>query len=392
MKRRTIAIGLLIIVLVAAAAGWLAGRLIQSPAEVAARRAPPEPSPILVPVETRRLSADVVTRGTARFGSPQTLSLTPTRLKSGRQLVTRLPAPGTKLGEGDVVLTVSGRPVFLLKGREPSYRDLGPGIAGKDVRQLEAAMKRIGVDPGPADGLFDAGTERAVEKLYARAGFEAMRATEAQLQAIRPLEAELLDNARARAGIQLPADEMIFVSRTPVRVTKLPLDRGDRARGAVMTVTDVTVAIDSAVPIEEAPLVKRGMKVRIDEPDLGIKETGVVSDVAKTPGTEGVDGFHVYIEVLVDGAPPTLVGASVRLTIPVKSTEGEVLAVPASALSLGPDGSSRIQRAIDGGLEFVQVEPGLSAGGFVEVTPIEGTLEPTDRVVIGFRGGAEARA
>jgi peptidoglycan hydrolase-like protein with peptidoglycan-binding domain len=392
MKRRTIAFGLLIIVLVAAAAGWLAGMLIQSPAEVAARRAPPEPSPILVQVEKRPLSSDVVTRGTARFGSPQTLSLTPTRLKSGRRLVTRLPAPGTKLDEGDVVLTVSGRPVFLLKGREPSYRDLGPGIAGGDVRQLEAALGRLGLDPGPADGLFDADTERAVTRLYSRAGFDAMRATEAHLGAVRPLEAELLDNARARAGIQLPADEVIFVRSTPVRVTKLPLDPGDRPRGAVMTVTDVTVAIDSAVPIEEAPLVKRGMKVRIDEPDLGIKETGVVNEVAKTPGTEGVDGFHVYIEVLVDGGPPTLVGASVRLTIPVRSTEGEVLAVPASALSLGPDGSSRVQRAIDGGLEFVRVEPGLSAGGFVEVTPIEGTLEPTDRVVIGFRGGAEARA
>jgi peptidoglycan hydrolase-like protein with peptidoglycan-binding domain len=392
MKRRTIAFGLLIIVLVAAAAGWLAGRLIQSPAEVAARRAPPEPSPILVQVEKRPLSSDVVTRGTARFGSPQTLSLTPTRLKSGRRLVTRLPAPGTKLDEGDVVLTVSGRPVFLLKGREPSYRDLGPGIAGGDVRQLEAALGRLGLDPGPADGLFDADTERAVTRLYSRAGFDAMRATEAHLGAVRPLEAELLDNARARAGIQLPADEVIFVRSTPVRVTKLPLDPGDRPRGAVMTVTDVTVAIDSAVPIEEAPLVKRGMKVRIDEPDLGIKETGVVNEVAKTPGTEGVDGFHVYIEVLVDGAPPTLVGASVRLTIPVRSTEGEVLAVPASAVSLAPDGSSRVQRAARGGLEFVRVEPGLSAGGFVEVTPIEGTLEPTDRVVVGFRGGVDGRA
>jgi peptidoglycan hydrolase-like protein with peptidoglycan-binding domain len=260
------------------------------------------------------------------------------------------------------------------------------------VHQLEAAFRRLGLDPGPADGLFDSDTERAVANLYSRAGFEAMRATEAQLRAVRPREAELLDNARAGAGVQLPADEVIFVERTPVRVTKLPLDPGDRPRGAVMTVTDVIVAIDSAVPIEEAPLVKRGMKVRIDEPDLGIKETGVVSEVAKTPGTDGADGFHVAIEVLVDGAPSTLVGASVRLTIPVKSTEREVLAVPASALSLAPDGSSRVQRATDGGLEFVRVEPGLSAGGFVEVTPLDGTLEPADRVVIGFRGGAEARA
>ena len=36
---------------------WYAGSRIQSPAEVAARTAPPEPSPILVPVESRVLSS-----------------------------------------------------------------------------------------------------------------------------------------------------------------------------------------------------------------------------------------------------------------------------------------------------------------------------------------------
>jgi len=34
----------------------------------------------------------------------------------------------------------------------------------------------------------------------------------------------------------------------------------------------------------------------IDEPDLGIKATGVVKRVAETPGTDGVDGYHVYLE------------------------------------------------------------------------------------------------
>ncbi len=392
MKRHTIAAAVLTLVLVSAIGGWLGDTLIQSPAEVAARRAPPEPSPILVPVEERALSTDVVSRGTARFGSPETLSLISTRLKSGRQRVTRLPALGTKFVEGDVLLTVSGRPVFLFEGSEPSYRDLGPGIEGNDVRQLEAAMKRIGLDPGRVDGVFDRKTERAVATLYSREGFDPLRATEDQLAAVRPLEAELLDNARARPGVQLPADEVIFVPNTPVRVTKLPLDPGDPPSGPIMTVTDVIVAIDSAVPLEEARLVKRGMKVRIDEPDLGIKAAGVVSEVAKTPGTDGADQFQVHFSVRVKRVPPTLVGASVRLTIPVKSTKGSVLAVPVSALSLASDGSSRVQRATGSGLEFVRVEPGLSAGGFVEVTPIGGTLEPRDLVVVGFKGRTDVGA
>jgi hypothetical protein len=190
----------------------------------------------------------------------------------------------------------------------------------------------------------------------------------------------------------VPADEVIFVPNTPVRVTELAVAPGDEPGGAIMTVTGVVVTIDSSLPLEEAPLVQEGMEVLIDEPDLGIEETGVVSRVADTPGTDGVDGFHVYLEVLVDGAPPTLVGASVRLTIPIESTEGPVLVVPVSALSLAPDGSSRVQRAIDGRLEFVGVDPGLSAGGFAEVTPIDGTLEAGDLVVVGFEGGADSGA
>jgi len=54
---------------------WYAGSKIQSPAEMAARTAAPEPSPILVPVESRVLSSDVVTRGTVRFGLPQPISI-----------------------------------------------------------------------------------------------------------------------------------------------------------------------------------------------------------------------------------------------------------------------------------------------------------------------------
>jgi hypothetical protein len=38
----------------------------------------------------------------------------------------------------------------------------------------------------------------------------------------------------------------------------------------------------------------------------------------------------------------------------------------------------------NGSLEFIRVEPGLSADGFVEVTPLDGTLAPDQLVVIGY--------
>ncbi len=64
-----------------------------------------------------------------------------------------------------------------------------------------------------------------------------------------------------------------------------------------------------------------------------------------------------------------------------------MLAVPVGALSLAADGSTRVQRRNGSVLEFVTVEPGLSADGMVEVTPIDGSLAAGDLVVVGFDQG-----
>lgn len=536
-SRRKLFLAILGAIAVAGVAGWLASSSIHSPAELAARTAPPDASAILVPAEERVLSSDIVTRGTARFGSPQELFLSPSALKPEGGIVARLPLPGTELREGDVVLTTSGRPVFLLIGDRPSFRDLGPGLTGEDARQLEEALARLGFNPGTVDGVYDDATGAAVAEWYSLAGFSAFQASAAQLEAIRTLNADsnstqielisaqdalstaqaALDSARAanarvlqavadaqtavttataiadannraasaevaakqaavdtlvadggtpaetsaaradlslaqavaevtrvtgegdvtaaqsaeraasadvtstsndiraaeaavrnanaaltvrmrqadlaaselglataQAGVQVPADEVIYLASAPVRVSEVTVAAGAPVSGALMKVTNAVVAVDGALRLEEAALAKEGMVVQIDEPDLNINTTGVISRVAESPGTNGVDGFHVYFEVLVDGAPPSLVGTSVRLTVPVESTGGAVLAVPVSAVTLSADGSSRVQRQINGLLEFVTVDPGLSAEGYVEVTPVQGELKAGDLVVVGF--------
>ena len=72
-------------VILAGAVGWFAGTQIRSPAEVASRTNAPVAAPILVPAEERVLSTDIVTRGTARFGSPQQLSLAVVRPQDPRR-------------------------------------------------------------------------------------------------------------------------------------------------------------------------------------------------------------------------------------------------------------------------------------------------------------------
>jgi hypothetical protein len=547
---------------------WYMGSKIQSPAEVAARTAPPEPSAILVPAESRVLSSDVVTRGTVRFGLPQPISIAPSTVKGGAGLISSLPRPNTQFGEGEVMLSASGRPVFVLRGAAPAFRDMFPGTSGGDVHQLEEALARLGFDPGPVDGNYDQKTSAAVERLYQKAGWDAFgptreqraavlaierdwsdaargrlaaetaretavrgvaaaratadqntrqaaldvaarvggsrqladaragkslaleaeraRAThataaadadvatqmadralivldprqtettraaaEAKLKVARSaqrkarLEANLavqnamreanlaeervkvaegavnaarlegersvraaqeqqtlaefdlkvateryerldreLAAARAKLGVQLPADEVVFIPSLPIRVHEVTASVAGNASGPVMSVTDNELSIDSQLAIEAAPLVKPGMKVAIDEQALGIKATGIVETVANTPGTRGVDGYHFYLGVRVETTPVLLAGFSVRLTIPVETTKGAVTAVPTSAVSLAADGTSRVLVDRGGRQEYVTVQPGLSTGGYVEVNAPDGRLAPGQLVVVGYK-------
>ncbi|MGH8646722.1 MAG: peptidoglycan-binding protein, partial [Gammaproteobacteria bacterium] len=408
IQRTRVLFGVMGFAALLAVGGWVASLRVESPADVAARAAPPTPSPILVPVEERVLSSNIVTRGTARFGLPQLISIVPSALKAKAGLITTLPLRNTQLREGSVMLTASGRPVFALQGKIPAYRDLVPSRSGDDVRQLEQGLNRLGFDPGPIDGTYDERTSAAVAQWYTSAGFEPFEPTPDQLAHIRALEREwgeaeknkvaaaaafagaprAVEAARAKAehanraaaaeikamiaeralivldprqpetartaveaklelaraaatasqlagevevqaaldaqkaavreaklaadradrlvadldiakrtlGVQVPADEIVFIPTVPVRVQEVTALVGHEARGPVMSVTDNQLVIDSALPLDAAPLVKPGMQVAIDEQALGIKAMGVVARVADTPGTHGVDGYHIYFE------------------------------------------------------------------------------------------------
>jgi multidrug efflux pump subunit AcrA (membrane-fusion protein) len=253
-------------------------------------------------------------------------------------------------------------------------------LAEERIRIAEAAVK--------AARLEGERSVRAALEQQKLAEFDLKGASEKSEKLERELAA-----AREKLGVQVPADEVIFVPSLPVRVHEVTASVGANASGSVMSVTDNELSIDSQLPIEAAPLVKPGMKVTIDEQAVGIKATGIVETVANTPGTRGVDGYHFHLGVKVESTPVSLAGFSVRLTIPVATSKGAVTAVPTSAVSLAADGTSRVQVDRGGVLEYVTVRPGLSAGGYVEVTAAEGQLAPGQLVVVGYRapetGGAK---
>jgi hypothetical protein len=164
--------------------------------------------------------------------------------------------------------------------------------------------------------------------------------------------------------------------------------------GDVMTVSNTTLAVDAGLSPREAKLVRRGMRVRIEDAETGIDLRGRVSRIAARPGTNQqlTDPTKTNVEVTPVGADKRLVNTSVRLRIAIKSTAGKVLTVPINALSVGGDGRSRVQVDIGGGrTRIVPVTPGLAAAGIVEVEPKQpGALKAGDRVVIGTDASASA--
>ena len=581
-KNRALAVGLGAVIL-SSLISWGAATRIRSPAEVAARTAPPTPSAITVPVERRVLSSDVVVRGTVRYGAPISVLLPASSIRKTNAILTSAPVKGKDLTEGSVAFTVSGRPAFVLQGAVPAYRDIGPGAVGDDVRQLQEALIRLGFKPGRTDGVYDDRTGLAVAAWYLRGGWTPSGPSDEQLAALRSAQADWfsaesdllgaqeglsaarhdydiaqqkaaaakgllpppatltpsasssgdsaaaarveqervsaavrvakarravakanddekaaqarlnearhrnpppsneeyaalakqaqdasnraaaardelsaaedaqnaindkgssagghetptastvdpsakLDAATAQAealkaadavafaqrkvglssqragsglsgtklGIQIPAGEVLFFPALPARVDDVKLKVGDETTGPVMTVTSSNLVVESGLSAADAKLVKEGGAVAIKAPDSGVEATGTVTQIATTPGTNGVDPQRYYLEVTPNGLDVGLAGASVVQTISVQTTQGEVLAVPVAALSMASDGTTRVQvQPPRAPARSVTVEPGLAAKGLVAVTPVQGELGPGDLVVVGANNAGSSSA
>ncbi len=173
--------------LLSAAAGVAVGSRLKSPAERAAGREAPPASRITVPVERRQLTASLTLAGEIQFDTPAPVRIAgPVGTSAGQsQVVTRAPAIGQQISEGGVIAEVSGRPVFAFQGELPVFRGFEPGSTGPDVAQLEAALARLGFDPGSVDEIYDDLTERAIDALYLAAGYQSEGPTDEQRSALR---------------------------------------------------------------------------------------------------------------------------------------------------------------------------------------------------------------
>lgn len=368
VRRQRVLLLIAVVAIVVCVAGLVAVWNIKSPAQQAADMAPPPPSVLTATVKEDILAEQVTLRGVVAadsFSVRPLMALTPA-------IVTALPKQaGAVVSEGDMIAEISGRPMFILKGLIPAYRDLGPGLTGKDVSQLQAALVRLEyLEPeNYREGSFDWVTKMAVTQFYKDQGYSS-------------------DCEGSMGTVCL--GEVVFVPSLPAALSMVNVGVGDDAGSSVlMTVQLGMLTVTAIIPGGLEAGVVSGLSATISD-DLNKRECeGSVTSVgaftgASTDGSGAASGYPVTIDAkeCLDGS---WLGLNVRVVIDIATTDGPVLIVSTSAIQMDSDGTTFVQ-VIDavGTIRRVDVATGMVSAGEVEIEPELGQpLSEGEMVVTG---------
>jgi peptidoglycan hydrolase-like protein with peptidoglycan-binding domain len=290
-------------------------------------------------VERGTISATDSWGGTLEYGAPVTVK------SSADGTITRLVDQGATLERGDELYRLNERPVTLLYGVVPMYRNLAPGDRGVDVRQLETNLAKLGYEGFAVDRAYTASTAGAVRAWQADSG------------------AEQTGAVAHRDVVFLPAGG---------RVDALDVSVGDvlRPGAPVLDITGTEQVVNLEADLDDRDRFDIGTKVTVVLPG-GAEIAGTVSTtrvVNLATGQPGEDPESiVQVEIALARAPDDLVGTPVEVTVAVDE-RADVLLVPVNALLALAEGGYGLEVVHDDGTtKIVRVDSGLFADGKVEV-------------------------
>ena len=306
-------------------------------------------------VEQGPLSAVVSLNGTLSYrarpdGSPYSV------INQARGTYTALPEVGARVGCRDVLYRVDDRPVLLLCGAMPAYRNLHEGDAGRDVRQLNRNFRLAG-------RRFTGRTKAALERLQRRRGLDATG--------------------------KLELGDAVFLPR-PVRIAKLAAELGGAARPGAQLAQATADALHVRVDLDASQQgeVKKGDRAEVTLPgNTSVKgRVARLGRVAQAPQGKDADSpaaatVSAFISLDDPGAARGLESAPVQVDVMTKGV-ARALSVPVTALVGKAGGGLAVELVRAGGRrELVAVRAGLfdDAHGRVEV---EGALRPGEHVVV----------
>ncbi|MER8048131.1 peptidoglycan-binding protein [Streptomyces sp. NPDC094032] len=358
-RRRRIVVPLALVAVIGGTGALAVTRPWEGPGTAAAR---PSVGHGTVVVEKGSLSSGIQVGGALAFDAP-----TPV-VPAGQGTLTALPAVGSVVRAGGKLYEVDGRPVVLMNGRRPLWRDLGPGIPdGPDVAQLERNLVRLGHAEGlglSVDGKFTKATAVAVKRWQKSLG--------------------------ARQTGTVARGDVVMLPLDSVRVRRIGAQLGSAVGSAsVMTVTDTALVAVVRPAENQLSRFKPNGRVTVKLSDGGTV-TGRIRSLVRGGSGDGDDqggsgdsgGGAEKTEVTIaldDQRRARQAGpSSVTVTI-VGDTARDALVVPVTAL-LALDGGGYGVRVEEGAAtRLVRVRLGLVADARAQIS---GDVRAGDRVVV----------
>jgi peptidoglycan hydrolase-like protein with peptidoglycan-binding domain len=445
-ERRSRALPVLVVLalLLGVAAGMVARGFI-SPAQVAANAKAPTASLITARVRFGVLTVPVNIRANVGDGNPVQVGA-PSDLNGSLPVVTSVNVrAGQRVSQGQLLLTVAERPVFLFGGAIPLFREMSPGMRGADISELQAGLQAAGYGVGSdASGVYGPGTAAGVAAIYkangvtpvyagSRAGLShlsdqvnaagrALTSARAKLTAdqdskaaksvlaadqaaVTQAEKQLasaeraLASARKTTGAQIPMGELVFVAHLPARVLSVdklgatvgsssgsgqgagPRPVRGKSSSAAVQLGSGKVSLTGFAPMTQARLLRPGMKGTAFSDVSGVKFATRISSVR---------GSRLVL-VPIGRVPSGVVGQNVQVTMTASRVRSFI--VPVAAISTAGSGQTFVTLSVGGGrTRAVHVRLGVSSGGLQAVTPVrQGGLRADDLVVLGI-GAAKQRS
>lgn len=388
--------------------GWVIASMFQSPEQRAAEARPPEERAIVATVTRGELVDLLNIRADIGFASEDVIA-SPASVE-GQVVTETFLEPGDEVQAGAAVVALNDRPVFILPGQFSFYRDIEPGMEGRDIEQLQTALETLGHSiPSHEVGRYGWATRQAVADLYEAAGFEQITvpdpdaAEEAETPAessptadeevsseATPPPSPTASTPPPQVGPVLPMSEVIVAEQLPARLVDLP-DVGDRAgqgdgfvtvaSGPLVARTEVDAAVaaklevgmsasltpDGGSPVEATigPMTSESSDSAPSEPSTsgpsepatsGPSEPSTSASSAggqeaaggSQPSASSTPGAVVFTPA--EPIPSDWLGENVHVEVRIQQVTGAELLVPESAVSSGTDGSQRVyvKRAVPG--------------------------------------------
>jgi peptidoglycan hydrolase-like protein with peptidoglycan-binding domain len=349
----------------------LAATSIKSPAQLAAETAPPPLTRLSAPVTRQVITGTVQAPGRVRPPREVAELAGPA---GGLAVVTRaILRRGATVRPGQVIVEVSGRPLFAFGGTVPAYRNLEAGDTGADVAQLQRGLAALGYPSFGTAGTYGASTAAAVAAFYTKLGYTLPKGPDGEAM--------------------VPRAEIMFVPRFPARVVKVAGPAGQKASGPLATLAMGAPGVGAQLSPTDGALVKAGMPVVVTDPATGLARRGRIVSVSLRTSAAHSQSGGVYLPATVRTGRPlplSMIGRPVSLSITAAHSDGPVLAVPEAAIFARADGRLYVTKLAGSGSGSgtgtgvqVPVRILVTGGGLVGVAPAGGgTLTAGDQVAI----------